>query len=1058
MLNLKNIRKDYVTSSETVRALRGVSLSFRKNEFVSILGPSGCGKTTLLNIIGGLDQYTDGDLVISGRSTKSFNDRDWDVYRNHRVGFIFQSYNLIPHQTVLGNVEIALTIAGLSRKERIKRAKEALDRVGLSAQYHKRPNQLSGGQCQRVAIARALVNNPEILLADEPTGALDTVTSVQIMELIKEISGERLVIMVTHNPELAEQYSSRIIRLVDGEVKEDSNPFTEAQELVEREEIKRQKFENELKEIDEAMSSKHPKRALKQIKKKRKPKKHERAKMSFFTAFMLSLKNLFTKKGRTTLTAFAGSIGIIGIALILAVSQGMSSYINYVQESTLSAYPITLESTAVDISELINSILGGGGSDNEHENDGVYKDPLIGELVTSLSKIEASTNDLKTLKVYIENELNNSESELSQAISGISYAYDINIPIYTKNPNGDIIKSDTNELMAEMLAEFMMGIATGDSASQLQGSTSSSGGMSSLMMGSMMGTQMWEELLPGIADENGDRPLINDLIYDQYELVSGVEGNRWPEAMNEVVLVLNSKHELDDLTLYALGLLSKEELDAIIDEAVDAMNSIKDNSSSEESPEEEADEPLRKWEYEEILALNFKTILPYNFYQATKDNANIYEDCSDDEFMLDILYPEGLDLKVVGIIKPKETASTTMLSGKICYTYKLTEHIITEAVKSDVVMAQLANPDYDILTGLPFKSSTGKLSDAEKKTEFLSYIETLSTEEKAKVYVEIQCLKAIDASLDMRVNMMMFMMKDHDTVVNMIVSSLEQSSNVNPDSIRSYLDKLTLDELKEMIRPSIEEMVKEQIRKETESKFSDPAEMKAAQLTAELDAATDENFATYYDEITEFSTMTYDEVLVEIGCVDLDSPSKINLFSASFEQRDVILAAIDKYNQDVPKEKQIAYTDYLGIMMGAITTIIDAITYVLIAFVAISLVVSSIMIGVITLISVQERTKEIGVLRAIGASKRDVSSMFNAETIIIGLFSGLLGVGVTYLLCIPINLILHAVTGIPNLNAILPIGGALILVGISVLLTLISGIIPSASAAKKDPVVALRTE
>ena len=1060
MLNLKNIRKDYVTSSETVRALRGVSLSFRKNEFVSILGPSGCGKTTLLNIIGGLDQYTDGDLVITGRSTKSFKDRDWDVYRNHRVGFIFQSYNLIPHQTVLGNVEIALTIAGLSRKERVRRAKEALDRVGLSDQYNKRPNQLSGGQCQRVAIARALVNNPEILLADEPTGALDTVTSVQIMELIKEISGERLVIMVTHNPELAEQYSSRIIKLVDGEVREDSNPFSEEEELFEREEQKRIQFEAELAEIDEAMASKRPKRKLKEIKKKRRRKKHERAKMSFFTAFMLSLKNLFTKKGRTTLTAFAGSIGIIGIALILAVSQGMTAYINHVQESTLSAYPITLESTAVDISELINSILGGGDSGAEHENDGVYKDPLIGELVTALSKIEANSNDLKALKTHIEKELENSESDLSRAVSGLSYSYDINIPIYTKNPGGDIIKSDTNKLMAEMLAEFMMGVAAGGNSSQLQQNqnSQSSGNMSSMMMGSMMGTQMWEELLPGIADESGERPLINDLLYEQYELVGGIEGNRWPSAMNEVVLVLNDKHELDDLTLYALGLLSKEELDAIIDDAVDAMNNISNKDESAADTDKES-EPLRKWEYEEILALNFKTILPYEFFRATKGNENIFEDCSDNQLILDVLYADGLDLKVVGIIKPKETASTTMLKGKICYTYKLTEHIITEAVKSDVVIAQMANPDFDVLTGLPFKSSTGKLTDAEKKTEFLSYVNTLSPEEKAKVYVEIQCIKAEAAGLKAGVDMTMSQMKDKATVVDMIVKTLESTSNVSSESISAYLNKLTLDELKEMMRPSIEEMVKKNIRANTENALSAMSDdIKAAALSAELTTTADKDFAVYYDEITEFSPMTYDEVLIEIGCVDLDSPSKINLFSASFEQRDVILAEIDGYNKSVPKEQQISYTDYLGIMMGAITTIIDAITYVLIAFVAISLVVSSIMIGVITLISVQERTKEIGVLRAIGASRRDVSSMFNAETIIIGLFSGLLGVGVTYLLCIPINLILHALTGIPNLNAILPIGGAIILVAISVLLTLIAGIIPSASAAKKDPVVALRTE
>ncbi len=1042
MLNLKGITKDYVTSSEVVHALRGVSIAFRKNEFVSVLGPSGCGKTTLLNIVGGLDHYTDGDLVIGGKSTKSFSDRDWDVYRNHRVGFIFQSYNLIPHQTVLGNVELALTIAGISKEERVKRAKQALDRVGLSSQYYKRPNQLSGGQCQRVAIARALVNDPEILLADEPTGALDTVTSVQIMELIKEISGERLVIMVTHNPELAEQYSSRIVRLVDGEVIEDSNPFSpedEEQECREIEAAEAAREEAELAELKE-MAEKSGKKF------KAKRKKKEKAKMSFFTAFMLSLKNLFTKKGRTTLTAFAGSIGIIGIALILAVSQGMTAYIDHVQETTLSAYPLTIESTSVDASELIKSILGSNDAASTHENDAVYKDPLIAELVTALSKIETNENDLAALKTHIENELKNEESPFYSALSGIQYSYNINIPIYTLNADGNIIKSDTSDLMRDMLAEFMLGLATkgeslgGSDSTMGQGTSGGMGGM----MGTMMGVQMWEQMLPGLPDANGNRELVNPMLKDQYQIVNG----RWPEAKNEVVLVLNSKNELDDLTLYALGLLSEADIDAIIDAAVNKT---------------EMPETTTRWEYSEIMALTFKTIFPYQFYQPTvnEDGKSVYADFSGDKLILDMLYksPDTLGLNVVGIIKPDENAETTMLSGSIAYTYALTEHIISEAVNSEVVKAQLATPDVDILTGLPFKSTSGKLTAEQKKAEFMKYVEGLSTEGKAEVYVKIQCLKAIDANLKAGVDKYFEYLSSKEAIIGAVSSMAGSSTGVNSETLTSYLEGLTYEELKEMIRPTIEDQVREQISQQTAAALGSlTPEMKAGALTAELGSTANEKFVTYYDEITEFSTSSYDETLEEIGCVDLDSPNKINLFAATFESKDVIVAEIDRYNNSVPKEKQISYTDILGIMMSSITTIINAIKYVLIAFVSISLVVSSIMIGVITLISVQERTKEIGVLRAIGASKKDVSSMFNAETIIIGLFAGLLGVAVTYLLCIPINIILFALTGIANLKAILPIGAAAILVLISVGLTLISGLIPAKSAAKKDPVVALRTE
>ena len=1024
MLNLKSIRKDYVTASETVHALKGVSISFRKTEFVSILGPSGCGKTTLLNIIGGLDHYTDGDLMIGNRSTKEYGDRDWDVYRNHRVGFIFQSYNLIPHQNVLTNVELALTIAGVSKEERVARAKEALDKVGLKGQYYKKPNQLSGGQCQRVAIARALVNNPEILLADEPTGALDTVTSVQIMDLIREIAKERLVVMVTHNPELAEEYSTRIVRLIDGEIIEDTNPMTEAEEEAELLEIKKE--EEKVAEELAKLEKREQRRKIKQSK--------EKAKMSFFTAFKLSLKNLFTKKGRSTLTAFAGSIGIIGIALILAVSSGMTAYINSVQESTLSAYPLTLESTTIDITALIESFTEKDDT-VDHPLDGVYKDPMIKELVDALSKVEENENDLAAFKAYLEAELANPGSELYGAVSGVQYSYNINIPIYTKNKNGDIIKSDKGELLTKMMSDFMLGLAEKEGLSSDMSSADNS--MSSAMMGSMMGVQLWQELLPGLADENGNRPYVSDVLYNQYDVVHG----RWPSAANEIVLVLNDKNEIDDLTLYALGLLSEEEIDAIITAAVNGTT---------------LPESQNKWTYEEICNLTFRTILPYDFYVKQGD---IYKDMSKDSIMLNALYNKAYEIKVVGIIRPNEETDAAMLNGSLAYTYAFTEHVINEAYNSDVVKAQLANPKIDVTTGLPFKDNTGSLTPEQKKTEFINYLTNLNDEQRAEMYVSIMCLKAEAEQLDATVEYFLSTMQDKDAVIAMILANLGEDSSVDPETLTAYFNDMTLDELKALLRPEIVKMCRQNIHDNVKAALeSVPTEMKLMQLEAEMSTASDETFSTWYDELTEFSYQGYDDALVKIGCVDLDSPYTINLYASTFEAKDIIVAAIDNYNSSVPEDKKIAYTDIMGILMSSITTIINAITYVLIAFVAISLVVSSIMIGVITLISVQERTKEIGVLRAIGASKRDVSSMFNAETIIIGLASGLLGILITYLLCIPINLILHALTGISNLSAILPVGGAIILVLISVFLTLFAGFIPSRSAAKKDPVVALRTE
>ena len=1041
MLQLKEIRKDYVTSSETVHALRGVSLSFRKREFVSILGPSGCGKTTLLNIIGGLDKYTDGDLVINGTSTKEFRDRDWDAYRNYSIGFVFQSYNLIPHQTVLGNVELALTLSGVSKTERRERAKAALEEVGLGDQLYKRPSEMSGGQMQRVAIARALVNNPDIILADEPTGALDTKTSVQVMEILKKISKERLIIMVTHNPEIAEEYSSRIIRMVDGNIVSDSDPYSD------------EECEEEGARV----------RALAEAetlgkKKKRKPS------MSFFTSFMLSLRNLFTKKGRTMLTAFAGSIGIIGIALILAVSQGMTAYINSVQETTLSSYPLTLESTTIDISELMQSFMGSGDDNdgNRHENDAVYKDQIIAELVNALSKIEANENDLGAFKLYLEQEIKREGSELNKALSGVQYAYQLDLDVYTevKVFDGDeskgevdkyeVIKSDTGEIMAEMLADFMIKLAT-NAGSGAQGGM---GSIDTSLMGSMMRVVTWEELLPGMIDKDGNRALVSDTLKKQYDVVYG----SWPTAKNEIVLVLNENNELDDLTLYALGLLPKAEIDAIVDAA----------ASGKPLPESSNN----RWTYEEICNLNFKTIFPYEKYEMVGDVA---VDKTLSALDLALLYKDeniGMKLKVVGIIRPNAEADSTMLQGSIGYTYALTEYIIESAKNSPIVQAQLNDPNYDIFSKLPFKENTGTMTREEKKAAFMTYVENLPDEEKANVYVMIKCLDAEKAGLSAAVDGMLNginSFEDLEPMMPMIEQMLAaENSTIDITQIGNYFKNMSADAIKELLRPYVEDFVRTKIHEEvTEAYKAMPANLKVQMLKAELAAEpgaepisgyTLDQFELYYDNITKFAPNTYKNNLIVLGCLDLGDPFKINLFASSFENKDIIVDEIAKYNAAVPEEQKIAYTDLLGIIMSSITTIINAITYVLIAFVSISLIVSSIMIGVITLISVQERTKEIGILRAIGASKKNVSSMFNAETMIIGLAAGLLGVTVTYLLCIPINIILHAVTGISNLSAVLPPVAAIILVAISVLLTLVSGIIPSRSAAKKDPVVALRTE
>ena len=997
MLELRDIKKDYPAGNGKVEALKGISLKFRESEFVSILGPSGCGKTTMLNIIGGLDGYTEGDLIIRGTSTKEFKDRDWDTYRNHSIGFVFQSYNLIPHQSVLQNVELALTLSGVSKSERRRRAKKALEDVGLGDQLNKKPSEMSGGQMQRVAIARALVNNPDIILADEPTGALDTETSVQVMEILKEISKNRLIIMVTHNPDLAKDYSSRIINMLDGVITKDSAPFSDEENVEET---------SEAEKIEEV----------------KKPT------MSFGTSFMLSLKNLFTKKGRTTLTAFAGSIGIIGIALILSISQGMTAYINAVQESTLSAYPLTLEATSVDMTSLMEAFLNVTSDESTHENDSVYKKPAIYDMVDAMNNIEQSENDLKSFNEYLIKEINKTESDLKTAVNGVQYGYDLDLLVYTKNVDGDIIHSDLEDIISELMIKYI-----GVDMTAMNNISSAMGMPTMSSMSSMGNTKLWQELLPGT-----DGSPVNDLLVDQYDVIYG----SWPSKYNEVVLVVDENNEIDDIALFALGLISADEIDNLANAAV--------NGGTLDEKKE------TKWSYEDICNTEYRTILSSDCYRYD-EQSGLYKDLRETDAGLKFLYDNALKLKVTGIIRPDEEADTTMLSGSICYTDGLTQYVIEKAKDAAVIKAQLENQNTDVITGLPFDSSTGSLTDAQKAEELKEYISSLDVKGKAEAYISINSIPS-EEFVNKQIESAKANMKRED-VENAMLSGMGEQVNVSQKEITDYLASMTDEEIEELFVQMMTEQIKAQYAKQVSEQMKG---QKNEQLAAALDYAlpnyTEAQAAIYYDEIMEFSEVSYEENLIKMGYVNPEYPATINIYASSFENKDIITDAIAEYNEGVDELKQIKYTDYLGIMMSSITTIINAITYVLIAFVAISLIVSSIMIGVITLISVQERTKEIGILRAIGASKRDVSGMFNAETMIIGFASGLLGVVVTYLLCIPINIIMNHLTGIANLRAYLPIPAAIILVVISVLLTLISGIIPSRSAAKKDPVVALRTE
>ena len=996
MLILKDIHKEYPAGDIKVQALRGVSVEFRKNEFVSILGPSGCGKTTLLNIIGGLDQYTSGDLVINGKSTKNFRDADWDAYRNHSIGFVFQSYNLIPHQSVLANVELALTISGISKSERRRRAKEALEKVGLASELHKRPNQMSGGQMQRVAIARALVNNPEILLADEPTGALDSETSVQIMEMLKEVARDRLVIMVTHNPELAETYSTRIIRILDGKITSDSNPYSA-------------KDDPSLKKEEE---------------KAEKPKKEKRLKnrsMSFGTALALSTNNLRTKKGRTLLTSFAGSIGIIGIALILAISNGVTLFINRVQEDTLSSYPITIQKETADMSSLIGTMMNANTAEGEsaHEKDAVYSNRVMYDLLNSISNIEVQTNNLTAFKAFLED-----NTEMKQYVSAIDYSYALDFHVFTKDMDDRIIKTDIQSLMSELM----------QSSGEADGSQGTPGNSSNNM--SMFASyNVWQEMLPG-----NDGELISPLFDEQYELVYG----SYPQAYNEIVLIVDENHEISDVVLYSLGLKTTDEM------REDLMASMRGENESQAS---------ESWTYEEICAKTFKMILPSDFYQKNPDGT--YTNIAGTDAGLKYLYnsEKPIELTISGIIRPNGDAVSSMMTGSIGYTTALTEYVIRRAAESDIVKAQLADPSVDVLTGLPFKTDDDtEFSNAEKAEKIKGYFATLTNAEKAAIFTDLK-MQMDPAALEEQANMAMMQFTDEQLRQMVVQSYAEQMGITDTAEIEAYIATMSDEELAAVVKESMKTSIAAQYAAQVQAQLG---AMTADALAAMFDAEvySEEQYAALFDEYmpATYSETTYERILTKLGYVDENSPTAISIYAATFEDKDEISRLIAEYNSNVEEADKINYTDIVALMMSSITIVINAISYVLIAFVGVSLVVSSIMIGIITYISVLERTKEIGILRAIGASKKDVSRVFNAETVIIGFISGAIGIGVTLLSILIANPILHAITGLESLNAVLPWGAALILVALSVGLTLIAGLVPSRMAAKKDPVVALRTD
>ena len=984
MLKLKGITKDYAVGDETVHALKGIDLEFRKSEFVAVLGHSGCGKTTLLNIIGGLDQYTSGDLIINGRSTKEYSDRDWDTYRNHSIGFVFQSYNLIPHQTVLANVELALTLSGVSKTERRERAIKALEQVGLGDQLGKKPNQMSGGQMQRVAIARALVNDPDILLADEPTGALDSETSVQIMEILKEISRDKLIIMVTHNPELADSYASRIIRLKDGLITGDTMPYSAQDD-----------------EIGE-------------------PAVQRKTAMSYLTALSLSLNNLMTKKGRTILTAFAGSIGIIGIALILSISTGVNNYIDRVQEDTLSSYPISIQAESVDMSSLMTTLMGINADDaaNKHDKDAVYGNTIMYEMMNAMTSTEIQENNVTKLKTFLDEQMS-TDSKLSRNATNIQYTYNLPMNLYTKDADGKIVKSDVMSLMSKMRAG-VIGDDAEQSVNQSMNDMFSSSGMSSTQSQFVV----WQEMLPG------DDGLISPVLQGQYDVLYG----SWPQSYDEVVLIVDENNEVSDMVLYALGLKSSSEM-------LSAMTGYMSGQQTDT-------EKLESWSYADVCKKTFSLILPADFWQKDPQTGE-YKDISSDELGLKTLYSNGIQLKIVGVVRQSADAVSGMMNGAIGYTNALTKYVVEQTAQKELVKQQLADPQHDIFTGLPFKASDKALSTDEIKKAVQDYCAGIDQAKKAELYIAYMSL-APDSYVSSMIEEKLGGVSREDIekqVVESYPEYAEMLSAMDDETLMSYMREM----LTEQVKKAYAEEVKKQM-----------SQLSTASLAEAFDSCylTDEGYELIYSELMPdtFSSSSYEKNLRTLGYVDLDSPSGVNIYVSTFAAKDAVSEVIDEYNSTVDAEDQISYTDYVALIMSSVTTIINVISYVLIAFVAISLVVSSIMIGIITYISVLERTKEIGILRAIGASKKDISSVFNAETVIVGFAAGLIGILVTILLCLPINALVHSLTGIYSINAVLPPAAAVTLVIISMLLTVVAGLIPSRVAANKDPVVALRTE
>ena len=1006
MLKLVNITKTYdVGDNESVHALRGIDIEFRKNEFVSILGQSGCGKTTLLNIIGGLDRYTEGDLIIEGRSTKEYRDRDWDTYRNHSIGFVFQTYNLIPHQSVLANVELALTLSGVSKQERRKKAIAALEKVGLRDQINKKPNQMSGGQMQRVAIARALINDPEILLADEPTGALDSETSVQIMDLLKEVANDRLVIMVTHNPELAEKYSTRIIRLLDGKIIDDSDPYASTEES------------DAVNTATEA-----PKKG-----KKAKAKKQKATSMSFLTALALSFNNLLTKKGRTFMTSFAGSIGIIGIALILSLSSGFQAYIDKVQEDTLSSYPITINAEESDMSALFESMAQNEMERNNRENDKVYANTDMYDMMNAMFNSETKQNDLKGFKAWIES----GQSDLPDYATAIQYGYATKLDVYVSDTAKGVLHA--NDYMA------LFGDIAGEG-----GASSPMGMMSNMPVSNSI--NIFSEMIKG---QNGE--IINDLIRSQYELVDNNTMD-WPKNKNQVLLVVNEYNEISESFLYALGLLDRDKLGNV-------WRKIMMGEKVEENVEIDTN-----WTYEDLIGMKFKLVIPTDKFQGADTDGDgkndIWTDRSADESFMKLLLASGEDLEVVGIIRPKEGAvSTALQNTAVAYTSELTDWYLAKIADSEIVKYQKEKPSVDVMNGLPFLTVTPE-TDEKKAADFKAWAEGLSNAKKVEVFTHISGTPD-QKTLASLVATEIAKYPDRAAQEGFLKAASAQSGGtMTEEEIDSMLKSVSDEQLADLVKNTLTEAVKTSYKQASAQQLAamTPEQMVAA-FDMQIASADSVAMASYYDLTKElrYSTATLKENLTKMGFSDKDDPAYVNIYAATFEDKDTIADIIEKYNKGKADEDKISYTDYVALMMSSVSTIINIISYVLIAFVSISLVVSSIMIGIITYISVLERTKEIGILRSIGASKKDISRVFNAETLIVGFVSGALGILVTVLLNIPISLIIEHFADIKGLAA-LPLGGGIILVIISMTLTLISGLIPSRVAAKKDPVVALRTE